>query len=129
MPWCRRSTRWWASPSPAPVGGPLGRHASGHRDGAGGENHPWVGIFGHALDGNLHIQLVGAEAATAGRVLQTVAELGGSISAEHGIGRLKVDQLHLARSTEQIDWMRRIKATVDPDGLLNPGVLLDPEPH
>ena len=57
---------------------------------------------------------------------RTVAELGGSISAEHGIGRLKVDQLHLARSAEQIDWMRRIKATVDPDGLLNPGVLIDP---
>jgi FAD/FMN-containing dehydrogenase len=57
-----------------------------------------------------------------------VAELGGSISAEHGIGRLKVDQLHLARSTVQIDWMRRIKATVDPDGLLNPGVLIAPEP-
>ena len=56
-----------------------------------------------------------------------MAELGGSISAEHGIGRLKVAQLHLARSAEQIDWMRRIKATVDPDGLLNPGVLFDQE--
>jgi hypothetical protein len=58
-----------------------------------------------------------------------VAELGGSISAEHGIGRLKADQLHLARSTVQLDWMRRIKATVDPDGLLNPGVLMAPEPR
>jgi FAD/FMN-containing dehydrogenase len=93
----------------------------------GGEDRPWVGFFGHALDGNLHVQVVGADTATADRVLRAVAELGGSISAEHGIGRLKVAQLHLARSAEQIDWMRRIKATVDPDGLLNPGVLFDQE--
>ena len=58
-----------------------------------------------------------------------MADLGGSISAEHGIGRLKADQLHLARSSAQVDWMRRIKATVDPDGLLNPGVLIDPASH
>jgi FAD/FMN-containing dehydrogenase len=93
----------------------------------GDQEHPWVGIFGHALDGNLHVQLVGADGATADRVLEAVAALGGSISAEHGIGRAKVGQLHLARSAAQIDWMRRIKATVDPEGLLNPGVLLAEE--
>jgi FAD/FMN-containing dehydrogenase len=93
----------------------------------GDQEHPWVGVFGHALDGNLHVQLVGADGATADRVLEAVAALGGSISAEHGIGRAKVGQLHLARSAAQIDWMRRIKATVDPDGLLNPGVLLAEE--
>ena len=108
--------------------GTAGPNGSGHAQGAGGADHPWVGIFGHALDGNLHVQLVGADGAIADRVLRTVAELGGSISAEHGIGRLKVDQLHLARSTEQIDWMRRIKAAIDPDGLLNPGVLIAPAP-
>ncbi|HYN57100.1 MAG TPA: FAD-binding oxidoreductase [Motilibacterales bacterium] len=84
---------------------------------------PWVGIFGHALDGNLHVQLVGADEAMAGRILEVVAGLGGSISAEHGIGRQKADQLQLSRSTEQVGWMRAIKATVDPAGLLNPGVL------
>jgi FAD/FMN-containing dehydrogenase len=93
----------------------------------GQAERPWVGFFGHALDGNLHVQLVGADGATADRVLESVAALGGSISAEHGIGRAKVGQLHLARSAAQIDWMRRIKATVDPDGLLNPGVLLAAE--
>jgi FAD/FMN-containing dehydrogenase len=95
--------------------------------GGQGRERPWVGFFGHALDGNLHVQLVGADGATADRVLEAVAALGGSISAEHGIGRVKVGQLHLARSAAQIDWMRRIKATVDPDGLLNPGVLLAAE--
>jgi FAD/FMN-containing dehydrogenase len=53
-----------------------------------------------------------------------VAGLGGGISAEHGIGRLKAAHLHRARSPEQIAWMRQVRATVDPDGLLNPGVLL-----
>ncbi len=90
----------------------------------GGDALPWVGFFGHALDGNLHVQLVGAEDDVADRILEAVAALGGSISAEHGIGRMKAAHLHLARSEEQIDWMRRIKSTVDPDGSLNPGVLL-----
>jgi FAD/FMN-containing dehydrogenase len=112
-----------------PVAATADLHPSGHAQGVGGEDQPWVGFFGHALDGNLHVQVIGADGAASDRVLRTVAELGGSISAEHGIGRLKVDQLHLARSREQIGWMRRIKATVDPDGLLNPGVLFDPASH
>ncbi len=86
-----------------------------------------MGFFGHALDGNLHVQLVGADGADTERVLEAIAALGGSISAEHGIGRQKAGQLHLARSSEAIDWMRRIKSTIDPDGLLNPGVLFGPE--
>jgi FAD/FMN-containing dehydrogenase len=85
---------------------------------------PQAGIFGHALDGNLHVQLVGAGPGAAEAVLDAVAGLGGGISAEHGIGRLKAAHLHLARSPEQIAWMRQVRATVDPDGLLNPGVLL-----
>ncbi len=89
---------------------------------------PWVGIFGHALDGNLHVQLVNADEELSDRVLAVIVELGGSVSAEHGIGRLKAQRLHLARSPEQIAWMRAIKASVDPHGLLNPGVLIDPAP-
>ena len=80
-----------------------------------------VGFFGHVLDGNLHVQLNGVPPLTAGRVLALVAELGGSISAEHGIGRMKAGQLHLARTAEEVAWMRAIKAAVDPDGLLNAG--------
>ena len=90
---------------------------------------PEVGVFGHALDGNLHVQLLGVPTGTADRVLGAVVGLGGSISAEHGIGRMKADLLHLVRSADEIAWMRQVKSTVDPDGLLNPGVLLaDPLP-
>ncbi|MGB7982853.1 MAG: FAD-binding oxidoreductase [Candidatus Nanopelagicales bacterium] len=84
-----------------------------------------VGFFGHALDGNLHVQLVDVAAGTAHLVLAQVAALGGSISAEHGIGRMKAGQLHRSRSAEEIAWMRQIRAGVDPSGLLNPGVLFD----
>ncbi len=117
-----------AAPAGAGAGG--GSRAASSTSSAPAEpgGRPWAGIFGHALDGNLHVQLVDADEALADRVLGAIVELGGSISAEHGIGRLKADQLHLARSPEQVAWMRAIKATVDPRGLLNPGVLIGPEP-
>ena len=57
-------------------------------------------------------------------MLSLVANLGGSISSEHGIGRAKARWLDLSRSQAEIDVMRSIKAAFDPLGLLNPGVLL-----
>lgn len=113
-----------ARPGPgANPGGDANAGAGLGPTGAPGADDPSVGFFGHALDGNLHVQLVGMDVATGDRVLEVVSALGGSISAEHGIGRAKAASLHLARSPEQIDWMRAIKASVDPAGLLNPGVL------
>ena len=53
-----------------------------------------------------------------------VAGLGGSISAEHGIGQLKRDELLRFKSPLEIELMRRIKAALDPNGILNPGKLL-----
>jgi FAD/FMN-containing dehydrogenase len=85
------------------------------------------GVFGHLGDGNLHIEIAGPEA-TDGRVDRAVLELvaahGGSISAEHGIGRAKAHDLPLSRSAQEIALMRAVKAAWDPAGLLNPGVLL-----
>jgi FAD/FMN-containing dehydrogenase len=49
----------------------------------------------------------------------------GSISAEHGIGRAKAAWLHLSRSPAELAVMRAVKAAVDPDGRLNPGVLFE----
>ena len=85
------------------------------------------GVFGHLADGNLHVQIVGPAADDERldrEVLRWAAEFGGSISAEHGIGRAKVDQLALCTSEVTIDAMRAIKRAWDPIGILNPGVLL-----
>jgi FAD/FMN-containing dehydrogenase len=85
-------------------------------------------VFGHVLDGNLHVNVTGVPAAGAGAVdeavLGLVAEVGGSIGAEHGIGRAKVGWLHLSRSRAELDAFRSLKAALDPAGMLNPGVLL-----
>jgi FAD/FMN-containing dehydrogenase len=54
-------------------------------------------------------------------VYGVVALRRGSISAEHGIGLLKKDFLHLSRSPEEIALMRSIKKAMDPNGILNPG--------
>ena len=89
-------------------------------------------VFGHAADGNLHVNVVGGATerhhAFDAAVLGAVADFRGSISAEHGVGVAKRDWLHLSRSADEIAAMRAIKRALDPDGILNPNVLLAPEP-
>jgi FAD/FMN-containing dehydrogenase len=82
--------------------------------------------YGHVADGNVHVNIVPATAAD-GRhedaVLRLVASLGGSISAEHGIGALKGRWLELARSRAERDLFARIRSAFDPAGTLNPAIL------
>ena len=82
--------------------------------------------FGHVADGNLHLSVrMSDEAGLTERieaaVYGAVSEHQGSISAEHGIGSLKKDYLHLSRSPEEIALMRTLKRAMDPNGILNPG--------
>jgi FAD/FMN-containing dehydrogenase len=84
-------------------------------------------LFGHAGDGNVHVNVLGATDDVDEAVLRLVAERSGSISAEHGIGTAKRPFLHLGRSPAEIAAFRRIKAALDPAGILNPAVLLPPE--
>lgn len=83
--------------------------------------------FGHLNEGNLHLNVLDAadraEEVT-DAVLRLVAAHRGTISSEHGVGRAKAPWLALSRTPEEIEAMRRIKAALDPAGLLNPGVLL-----
>ncbi len=83
-------------------------------------------LFGHAGDGNVHINVLGAipgDENVVREVLQLVAEFQGSISAEHGIGIAKAPYLELTHTDDELALQRRIKAALDPAGLLNPGVL------
>src|SRR5262245_43752953 len=89
-----------------------------------------IASFGHAGDGNIHVNLMVdpadedeiARARTADRLLfERVVELEGSISGEHGIGFAKKPYISLELSGAEIALMKRVKAAFDPSGILNPG--------
>jgi FAD/FMN-containing dehydrogenase len=93
--------------------------------------------FGHLGDGNLHFNFNSPKAgddpvflAQWDEVQQTVHDLvkefGGSISAEHGIGAMKVASLPRYKSHEELDAMRALKAAFDPKNILNPGKTVPP---
>ena len=92
-----------------------------------------LAAFGHLGDGNLHFNVLlppGTTDLTARRgaiqhaVFDLVQDLGGSISAEHGIGRLKRAELHARKAALDLELMARLKAALDPAGILNPGVIV-----
>jgi FAD/FMN-containing dehydrogenase len=85
-------------------------------------------LFGHLAEANLHVNVLSAGSADAvsDSVLRLVASVGGSISAEHGIGRAKAAYVPLTRSPAELAAMRAVKTALDPDGMMNPGVLLTP---
>jgi FAD/FMN-containing dehydrogenase len=92
--------------------------------------------FGHVGDGNMHYNVTPPPGADQDAFLEgeglivsravhdLVCDLNGSISAEHGIGRLKRDELAARKSPVEMDMMRAIKAALDPRGLMNPGRVL-----
>ncbi len=91
--------------------------------------------FGHLGDGNIHFNITqpaGADKAAFlsrwdevnAAVHAVVGEFGGSISAEHGIGRLKKHLLAAVKDPVELAMMRAVKATLDPSGILNPGAVL-----
>jgi FAD/FMN-containing dehydrogenase len=86
-----------------------------------------VWLFGHAADGNLHVNVTGLapdDDRVDDAVLRLCAARGGSISAEHGIGAAKRRWLSLNRSPAELATFSALKRALDPDGILNPGVLL-----
>jgi FAD/FMN-containing dehydrogenase len=85
--------------------------------------------FGHVGDGNLHYN-IGPDALVAQRgavnrvVYEAVARLGGSISAEHGLGQLKREAIRSQKPPLELELMRVLKTALDPKGLMNPGKVL-----
>ncbi len=83
-------------------------------------------LFGHLAEGTIHVNVVDAAPEVEGQVLGAVADVGGSIASEHGVGIAKAPHLGLTRSAAEIAVMTAIKQALDPDGILNPGVILTP---
>lgn len=83
-------------------------------------------VWGHLAEGNLHVNVIGGSAEDlTDHILRLVAKHHGAISSEHGIGRAKRDWLSLTRTPNELAVMAHIKNAFDPNGLLNPGVLLE----
>jgi FAD/FMN-containing dehydrogenase len=92
--------------------------------------------FGHVGDGNIHFNITPPPGADQDRFVEQdglpmskavhdlIASLNGSISAEHGIGRLKREELAWRKSAVEMDMMRAVKRALDPDGRMNPGRVL-----
>ncbi|UGB46104.1 FAD-binding protein [Frateuria edaphi] len=90
-----------------------------------------IDSFGHAGNGNLHVNLLPRDAAERERahaclagIFALVIELEGTLSGEHGIGRIKREFMPLALAPETLHLMREVKRAFDPDAILNPGKLL-----
>ena len=87
-------------------------------------------IGGHLGDGNLHLAVAGSEGESAKPVIERavyehIGAIGGSVSAEHGIGMAKRDFLRQSRCEAEIATMRALKATLDPHGILCPGRIFE----
>jgi len=99
-----------------------------------------INCFGHVGDGNLHYNVFPPEGRTRAdceplrpRVTEAVhglaSRVGGSLSAEHGVGRAKRADLARWGDPAKLAAMRAIKAALDPAGIMNPGAVLDPSPE
>ena len=93
-----------------------------------------IPTFGHLADGNLHVNIMYHKAVASERraaeravkeLMETVVELGGAISGEHGIGLAKTPFLKIQHRPAQIKAMRAVKTALDPNGILNPGKMFD----
>ncbi|MGF1531989.1 MAG: FAD-binding oxidoreductase [Puniceicoccaceae bacterium] len=94
-----------------------------------------IAVFGHAGDGNLHVNIMFNQEdphhreharGVLGEVMETVIRLGGAISGEHGIGLQKTPFLSSQLSAAELEAMRAIKRALDPKGILNPGKIFEP---
>jgi glycolate oxidase len=100
----------------------------------GGSSGLLIPTFGHAGDGNLHVNVMlpdndertrkrGADAV--GRIFEKAVELGGTISGEHGVGYAKAPFFGLSATQPTIELMKQIKKMLDPNGILNPGKVFE----
>ncbi len=93
--------------------------------------------FGHMGDGNIHFNLSQPKGMDGHKFLEMwtsfnrlvhelIAEMGGSFSAEHGIGKLKTNEMKRYKSAVELELMRNLKKTLDPQNIMNPGKVIEP---
>jgi FAD/FMN-containing dehydrogenase len=83
--------------------------------------------YGHIAESNLHLEIIGPakEDLSAERITyQLVADFGGTVASEHGVGRAKCEFLGLVRSSEFLATIKLLKNTLDPKSILNPGAVI-----
>jgi len=100
-----------------------------YKSGCDAQYFEWV-AFGHIGNNHIHVNILPRDMTELQSALalfeefaRRAVELGGAVSAEHGIGKIKAKFLHLMYSPEQIDQMRQVKRALDPNGILNPNVI------
>jgi len=92
--------------------------------------------YGHIGDGNLHLNILKPDdlsiesftercAGVSQEIAAVVGEFNGSVSAEHGVGLLKKSYLHFSRSDVEVALMQQVKKVFDPNGIMNPGKVVD----
>jgi glycolate oxidase len=102
-----------------------------------GREHNFYSVcYGHAGDGNLHINIIKQNMSETEwkemlpkaieKLFQYVVQLGGTLSGEHGIGYVQQRYMPIAFSSVELELMRNIKGVFDPKGILNPGKILNP---
>lgn len=107
-------------------------------DGILEKDYPGVEVvwFGHIGDGNLHVNILKPDDMSSEDFMEKchqvdkqmfamIQDLGGSVSAEHGVGLVKKGHLDKTKSLAEIEYMRGIKRVFDPDGIMNPGKVFD----
>ena len=135
--WVKRSAGQWHSLEDIVVPPAAVPSLVSYVDRLRGEHTVPIAVFGHAGDGNFHVTPMKGESMTPdewdetayrllGDLYGEVARLGGTISGEHGIGRKRVKYLSAALSPSELEVMRSIKRSMDPNNVLNPGVILPP---
>jgi D-lactate dehydrogenase (cytochrome) len=92
-------------------------------------------VFGHCGDGNIHYNIarphgmneadfLAMRTPITTAIYDIILDMGGSFSAEHGVGQLKLDEMARYKNPLELDMMRRVKAALDPAGIMNPGKML-----
>jgi glycolate oxidase len=89
----------------------------------------YLPTFGHAADGNLHVHIMKKDLEIIEKlrneIYKACLELGGVMTGEHGVGKIRTRNLHLYLSEKELELMRKIKKIFDPNNILNPGTKIE----